>query len=393
MAFNFNGKVDRRGTGCIKWDFQEMDYDISGILPYSIADSDFVTEPKIIEALHKRVEHGIFGYSDITDEYLNAIVEWFDKHFSWNINKESIVPTSGIVPLLSFAVEALTGRDDNVVVQPPVYDPFYTVIKNNGRNVLENYLINDNGYYKMNFKDLESKLAIPKTTMMILCSPANPVGRVWSFEELKTITKLCKKHNVFLVSDEMHCDIVFGNVKHTPVGKFKEIEDNLLVCTAPSKTFNLAGLQTSNIIIPNKEIRKKITDLLYSKYMFCPNILGMTACTAAYLYGDSWLIEQNKYLKENVEYVIRFFNEKLPQITVTKLEGTYLMWIDLTSLGMKGDNIVRILAHEFGVGVNNGEHYSSDCDGFIRFNVACTRDVVEQGVKQIYKFYISRSKI
>lgn len=385
MRYDFDTLVDRHNTSCIKWDYQECDFGTNGLIPFWIADSDFVVSDYVIDSMKKRIEHSIFGYSDIDIEYRQAVTKWFAKRHGWDVKEDMIVPTSGIVPSISFAIEILTQSADKILIQSPVYDPFFSIVKSCNRTLVENKLLVRDGKYYMDFEDLEKKLA-DGVKMMILCSPHNPVGRVWTFDELRKVASLCLKYNVYLVSDEIHCDIVYKGHKHTTMGLFEELEELLIVCTAPSKSFNLAGLQTSNIIIPSGRIRGKYLNWLYSRYMFCPNILGITACKAAYTYGEDWLDEQLLYLESNADFAVQFFKDNMPEVKIVKPEGTYLMWADFTAFGYSSDELVKQLAQKQGLAVGNGAHYERQANGFIRINIACPRSMIEAGLVKIMNF-------
>lgn len=374
----FEQGTDRIGTDCIKWDFQAADYGRNGLLPFFIADSDYPTAPGVTEALQKRCANGAFGYTDLSDSYYEAVIRWFGKRHGLHIEKEWIVPTTGIVPSISHAVMLFTDPGAGVVVQPPVYDPFYSVIEANGRTVLCNNLIRENGSYRMDYADLEDKLK-GGAQMVILCSPHNPVGRVWSQEELERLAGLCSEYGAVLVSDEIHCDLTLGDSVHYSAGRLDQVRDRLVLCLSPSKTFNVAGLCTSNIVIPNRGMREKYQDWLYKRYMFSPNLMGIVACRAAYETGGDWLDAQLAFLTENKNYLLRYFQERIPSGKVVDAEGTYLMWIDFTELGLTSGQLVTELAAR-GIAVNGGNHYGAQYDGFIRVNIACPKSQLEQGL-------------
>lgn len=375
----FEASVNRKGTACIKWDFQEMDYGRSGIVPFSIADADYKTYSPILDALVKRIQNGVLGYTDLEDEYLYNVKKWIERRHNWIIDEQWIVPTNGIVPSMSYSIEALTNPGDKIIVQPPVYDPFYSVIETTGREIIKNNLIIDNeGIYRINYEYLEEKLK-SGAKMLIFCSPHNPVCRVWTEEELSRVVYLCKKYGTIIISDEIHWDLMlFGN-KHVTLGKFPEILNQLIVCTSASKTFNIAGLETSNIIIPDDTLRDKYKKYLYSRYLFCPNTLGLEATKAAYKDGDSWVDAQQVHLTENAKIVLDFFKENMPEVKVTFPEGTYLMWIDMTAYGVSSDELIRRIA-DAGAGLNNGYHYGEQYDGFVRMNIACPKSQLRLGL-------------
>lgn len=378
----FNLGVDRRGTACIKWDFQELDYKgKSGLLPFSIADADYRTHQPILDALKARIDNGVIGYTDLNEEYFSAVAGWCERRHNWKIEHNWIVPTGGIVPAMCNAIEALTSPNAKVIVQPPVYDPFYSVIKASGRRMLENDLIRDETSYRMDYDGLRAMVE-DGAEMLLLCSPHNPVCRVWSREELQKVADLCKGHDVIIVCDEIHWDLILGGREHVTMGLFPEIQDRLIVCTSCSKTFNIAGLETSNLIIPGEEIRQKYQNYLYARYLFVPNTLGLEAVKAAYADGDSWVDAQNAHLTENAKTVCGFFKEHFPEVKVAEPQGTYLLWFDMTAFGKTSEELIDRIAQE-GAGLNSGEHYGKAYDGFVRMNVACPREQLLAGLECI----------
>ena len=378
MQYQFDQYIDRLNTACIKWDFQAEDFGENGLLPFWIADSDFEVLPEVRSALLKRISHPIYGYSDADQEYFEAVISWFEKRHGWKIEREMIVPTSGVVPSIAFAIEAFSKEGDKIMVQSPIYDPFYVVIEKNKRELVTSNLIYENTHYKMDFEDMEKKMA-EGVKIFILCSPHNPVGRVWKQEELKKVARLCAKYKVMLISDEIHCDLTMEGNKHVSMGTFEEIEDRLIVCTAASKTFNLAGLQTSNIIIPCPKIKAKYWETTFSKFWLGPNVLGLTATKNAYKYGGEWVDQQRAYIQKNIEYTKSFIKEKIPRIKVTDIEGTYLMWLDFSALGFTSDQVTEKLASR-GIALNNGAHYGKNGEGYMRLNVACQLNTLKKGL-------------
>ncbi len=381
--YDFNAYVDRKNSSCIKWDFQKADYGMDGLIPFSIADADHRTYQPIIDRLKERVDRGIIGYTDIDDEYYKAVKGWCERRHSWNVEKEWIVPTGGIVPAICNAIEALLMDDDGVIVQPPVYDPFYSVIKASGRKIIKNPLILDETGYRMDLEGLRD-LCRKGARMIILCSPHNPVCRVWTKDELQALADICREYDLYVISDEIHWDIVLDGHIHTCMGLFNEIHEKLIVCTSCSKTFNVAGLETSNLIIPGKETRETFQNYLYSRYLFCPNTLGMEAVKAAYKDGDKWVDELLVHIQKNAEILMEFFREKMPKVKVAKPEGTFLMWLDMRAYGFTSDELIEKIARS-GAGLNNGSHYGEDYDGFVRMNIACPEDQLKAGLECIYK--------
>lgn len=394
MIFNklhtfYKGK-NRMHTSCIKWDLQKERIGVDNLLPFWIADSDYATCKAVTKDLVRRAKHGVFGYTIIDDEYLEIVKTWVKKRYHYEIDKKWIITTPGVVCALHFAVEEFTKENDNVVVSTPVYNPFFSVVENNKRNLLYNKLIEvpgELGTYKIDFADLEEKLKISK--MYIFCNPHNPIGRVWTKEEMTKVVELCHKYQVILVSDEIHCDIILGDHEFYSAGNFfnqKEYEDSkIIVCTAPSKTFNVAGLMDSNIFIKNTELQSKYRSKFEKMSLREPNIFGICACKSAYAKGEKWVNNQNEYLKENRDIVYRYFKENIPQAKLFKLEGTYLMWINMKFLQISQDDIFHGLV-EHKVLINNGPVYSSEYEGYIRFNIACGRKQLLLGLQYINDF-------
>lgn len=381
---NFIKGANRINTSCEKWDMIQDEYHKKDLLPFWVADSDYRTCKRITKDLCKRAKQGTFGYSFINDNYREVVCNWMKTRHNYEIQKEYITITHGIVSALFFLVRLVTNEGDNVVVSTPVYNPFYRVIEKNNRNIIRNELIEVNDgnefTYKIDFEDLEKKLSTAK--LFILCNPHNPIGRVWTEDELAKIFELCKKYNVFLISDEIHCDLILGNNKFYSMGKYIEEYDKMAICTAASKTFNIAGLSNSNIIIKNKEYREKFQEMLHNCSMHEPNIFGMEACRSAYLHCSKWVDEQNEYLYENYKIVRDYFLSFNRGFRVCKLQGTYLMWIDLSKLGLTQEKLFNELI-EAGVVINNGTVYSPKCIGYIRLNIACGRKQLKEGLRRI----------
>lgn len=370
-------EVNRIGNSCYKWDMRKTDY-----IPFTIADADYSTATPIIEALQERVSYPVFGYTFVDEEYKSILINWFKHHYKYYILKEWIIPTSGVVTSLHFAVESLTSINAKVIIQTPVYTPFYRIIKDNNRILIENKLTNINECYKIDFNDLEEKLK--DSEMLILCNPHNPVGRVYTYNEIKMIVEMCKKYNVIIVSDEIHCDLMINNNEFTSVGRFLDFYDKMVICTAPSKTFNIPGLQNANIIIKNNDIRYILRKLFNSRSVG-PNLLGITACKAAYFECEEWLKSQLIHLTNNYQYLKDFFTLNIKQAKVSKLEGTYLVWINLKFLNFTSMELVKKL-QEYGIGVNPGTDYGNDYDGYIRINIACSKNQLNKGLNVLKKF-------
>lgn len=380
MVENFFEKgVDRHNTACIKWDFQQLDYEgKSGLIPFSIADADYSTYPPILEALKERISNGVIGYTDLNEEYFTPVRNWISRRHNWNIKSEWIVPTCGIVPAMCAAIEVLTEESDAVIVQPPVYDPFYSIVQASKRRMLCNDLVHDASGYHMDMDGLE-KLSKDGAKVLILCSPHNPVGRVWKKEELQEVANIAKRYGLLVISDEIHWDLMLYKNKHVTMGEFPELYNQLIVCTSCSKTFNIAGLETSNLIIPGNDIRKKYQDYLYARYEFVPNTLGLEAVKAAYKDGDAWVDEENKFLTSNVELVRSYCKENLPKVKIEDPQGTYLLWMDMTAYHKTSKELIWAIADE-GAGLNAGKEYGDGYDGFVRMNVACPKSQLTAGL-------------
>ncbi len=375
----FDEYLDRHNTDSYKWDT----LDDSNMLPFWIADSDYKTFEGIKEKIIERANHEAYAYTYASDSYYKAVINWYKDTKNVKLKKEWIVPFSGVVTALYLSVMLYTKKKDYVTISTPVYNPFFDVILGNGRGLLENKLVIDGNTYKIDFDDLDDKLS--KSKMFILCSPHNPVGRCFRVDEIKQIVELCKKHKVILVCDEIHSDIIMNDSKFTSIIEFLDDYNKIIVCTAPSKTFNIAGIQCANIIIKNKTLREKFTNLISAASMSTPNIFALTACKEAYTNGKKWMEEQNRYLTNTRDYVYDFFKKYIPKAKVFKLEATYLMWIDMSYLGLTQDALVDGLK-KAGVVINSGTKYSPDYVGYIRLNIACPLEQVKKGLERIRKF-------
>ncbi|TGE33282.1 MalY/PatB family protein [Desulfosporosinus sp. Sb-LF] len=383
MRYDFDQITDRKDTGSIKWDFNQRFFGREDILPMWVADMDFPAPDDVIEALVNRAKHGIYGYSDGTDEYYLALIDWTQKRHGWVIQKDWITFSPGIVPALNELVRSLTKPGDKVLIQSPVYPPFFQAIKNHGREVVNSQLILEDGRYTMDFVDLEEKFT-SGVKMMILCNPHNPVGRVWGRGELERLGKLCVAQDVLVISDEIHGDLIYEGYRHIPFASLSpELAEQSIVCTAPSKTFNLAGLQTSNLIIPNSTLRQSYQASLDLTGIHHPNVFGITAMEAAYRHGWDWLEQLMHYLKGNEEFLVSFLARELPQIQAIRPEGTYLMWLDFRALGMEPKELQKFLVHKAGVGLNAGYLFGPGGEGFARLNLGCSRSVIEEGLQRL----------
>ena len=382
MKYDFDGIIPRRNTRSYKWDAAAEE----GVLPLWVADMDFRTAPAVVEALRRRVEHGIFGYTKVPSAYYEAVINWFARRHGWKIDREWIIYTSGVVPALSAVIKALTAAGDRVLVQTPVYNCFFSSIRNNGCEVVDSPLLYMNETYRINFEDLERKAADPKVKLLLLCNPHNPAGRVWTRQELTRIGEICLRNDVIVVADEIHCELVFPGHTYTP---FASISDafrmNSVTCISPSKAFNLAGLQIANIIAADESMRIKIDKAININEVCDVNPFGVEALMAAYNHGEEWLEELKHYLSVNYNYLKAYFNEYLPQFPVAMLEGTYLVWVDCSVLKRPSKEIVETLLREEKLWVNEGSLYGEAGEGFIRINIACPRQTLIDGLHRLRK--------
>jgi len=382
MKYNFDEIIQRRGSNSYKWDTTKN----NNILPMWVADMDFRTAPAIMDALHRRVEHGIFGYTKVPDSYYQATIDWFSRRHQFVINKEWILFTSGVVPALSAVIKALTVPGDKVLVQTPVYNCFFSSIRNDECEMVANELVYENGTYSINFEDLEQKATDPKVKLMLLCNPHNPAGRTWKREELERIGEICLRNRVIVVSDEIHCDLVYEGHRHIPFASIcEEFLHNSITCIAPTKTFNLAGIQVANIIAADEKIRCKIDKALNVNEVCEINCFAIEALCAAYNEGEDWLEELKSYLYSNYEYLKDFFSKNLPHLPVTKLEATYLVWINCRALNKTSKEITEMLLEKEKLWVNEGTMYGAAGEGFIRMNIACPRSLLVEGLNRLYK--------
>ena len=380
MKYDFDEIIPRRGTNSYKWD-SAGDADI---LPMWVADMDFRTAPPVVEALRKRVEHGIFGYVRVPDAYYAAVTNWFARRHDWQIVKEWIIYTTGVVPALSAVIKALTAPGDKVMVQTPVYNCFFSSIRNNGCGMIANPLIYRNGTYQIDFADLEQKAADPSVKVLLLCNPHNPAGRVWTKQELTRIGDICIRNNVWVVADEIHCELVFPGHTYIPFASIsQEFLMHSVTCTSPSKAFNLAGLQIANIISADTNIRTKIDKAINVNEVCDVSPFGVEALIAAYNDSEEWLEELKQYLFDNYNYLRAYFAEYLPEFPVSILEGTYLVWVDCSVLNQSSDEIIKTLLEKEKIWVNEGSLYGEAGEGFIRINIACPRQQLIEGLNRL----------
>lgn len=380
----FDEIYDRRNTRSVKWDILDTIFQSNEVLPMWVADMDFKAPEAVNEALIKRAQHGIYGYTIIDKAVTDSIENWLQKRHDWTIDTSWLSFSNGVVTSLHMAVQAFTEPLDKILIQTPVYTPFYSVIKEHDRIVVKNPLVNKDNYYTIDFADFEEKLK-DGVKAFILCSPHNPIGRVWKKEELQEMARLCLKYDVMIFSDEIHADLVFPGQKHIPIASLsEEVADFTITCMAPSKTFNLAGLDASYVITANKENRKKL-DKAFNKQGFhnSLNLMGNTAMEAAYLHGEAWLDELVALLESHANYVAEMFDKYASELKVVKSEGTYLLWIDCSALNMDSKELKKFMIEKAKVGLNAGVDYGEEGEQYMRMNIACQKATLEDGVKRI----------
>lgn len=384
MQYDFDTPIDRTHTWSIKHDFKKENGKADDILPLWVADMDFRSPDSVVEALKKAVDHGIFGYSRADESYFDAVAAWYQKRHHLTLQPEWMTCTPGIVFALSIAVRAFTQEGDAVLIQPPVYHPFSRAILRNKRTLVENPLVLKDGHYEMDLEELEQKVLDEHVKLMILCNPHNPVGRVWTREELTSLADICLRHHVYVISDEIHGDFVWQGHEQTPYASISEEAClHSMMCTAPSKTFNLAGMATSNLFIPDPEMRRKFRSELLDVGQENMNRLGLFACRAAYEGGGEWLDQLIGYLAGNLALVRDFCKNRVPQIQLVEPEGTYLAWLDCRELGMTDDELMAFFSNEAKVWLDPGTHSGEQGSGFMRFNLGSSRSVIAQALDQI----------
>lgn len=380
----FDSVIDRKGTHSLKFDFAESHGQRKDALPLWIADMDFSAPECVKEALIKEVERGAFGYGEPLESYYDAVIGWFKSYHGWEPKKEWLFKTPGIVYALAMAVQAFTKEGDGVLIQPPVYYPFSNVIRNNKRVIVESPLVYKDYKYTIDFDDFEKKAAREDVKLFILCSPHNPIGRVWTKEELTKIGAICKKYGVRVVSDEIHCDFAFDDHKHnTFCVAVPDMAENTCVCTAASKTFNIAGLQLSNIWIPGKEMREEFEKAINASGYTQPPLLGIIACEAAYKGGRQWLLDVKKYLYENLAFVREYLKENIPEIKLVEPEGMYFAWIDCSGLGLTSEELEDFISQKAGLWLDSGKIFGSIAEQFQRIVLACPRSTLQKALDQL----------
>lgn len=385
-TYNFDEIIDRTNTNCIKYDGRKSFFGTPDVLPLWVADMDFKTPDFIVEAIRKRTEHEIFGYTFRPESYSQSIVNWLKRRHNWEIKPEWITFSPGVVAGLTMAIEALSKPGEGVIVQPPVYFPFFDSVKGSGRQMIENPLKLLNGRYYFDLDDLKQKIT-PSTKLLLLSNPHNPGGMAWTKEELTALANICLENKIVIISDEIHSDLIFDGFKHTPLaGISEEIAQNSVICMAPSKTFNTAGLTTSFLVIPNRRHLVAYERVMRLPHLHMGNIFGTVALEAAYTYGEEWLSQLLKYLEENYKLLEEFFRKNLPEIQVMKPEATYLIWVDFSACGLNDEQLNQKLI-DAGIGLNRGVQFGKQGSGFMRINIGCPRSTLQEALIRISKAF------
>lgn len=383
--YDFDIIIDRANTSCEKWDGLKDKFGSSDLHSMWVADMDFKAPPEVIQVLKERVEHGIFGYTGRFEGYHRSVVDWVRRRHGWEIREEWLSYSPGVVPALSMALLAFTQPGDGVIVQPPVYYPFFSVIDGRGRRIIENPLKLENGRFSMDLNDLEEKID-PSVKVLFLCNPHNPVGRVWTQEELEKLARICVDNDLLIVSDEIHSDIIYKGAKHIPLASLsEELANRTITCISPSKTFNIAGLSTSVVIIPNRKIRENYNRILGFLHIDSGNVFGTLALEAAYNMGEPWLEELLIYLEENIDYMEDFLAKRIPSIRLIRPEGTYIPLLDCRDLKMTAPELQEFLVKEARIALDGGDWFGTGGEGFARINIATPRKLLQEGLERIEK--------
>jgi cystathionine beta-lyase len=383
--WNFDEHAEREGTNCIKYDLREVTFGLKDVIPMWVADMDFSTPDFIIESLEKRLNHKILGYSFRPAEYFLSISDWFKSRHNWELDKEWISFCPGIVPALNFCTLAFTEPGDKIIVQPPVYFPFFSAVEAHGRNIFYNQLLESDGKWVMDYDSLAAGID-GKTKMIFLANPHNPIGRAWNPDELNKLADICLENNILVVSDEIHCDLVLPGFNYTPFANLSEkIAENTITCIAPSKTFNLAGLSTSSVIISNPVLRKSFRRIVENLHIGNGNIFGTTASIAAYSNGHKWLDALLEYIDHNIDFVEDYCMKMIPEIIPVQPEATYMIWLDCRKFGMNGKELQNFFVNTALVGMNEGSTFGPGGEGFMRMNVGTSHQTVKRAMQQIEK--------
>ncbi|GAE34234.1 MalY/PatB family protein [Halalkalibacter akibai] len=387
MSERFNEVIQRRGTNSLKWDMTKQRFGGENLLPMWVADMDFRAPQEVLQALHEVVEHGIFGYPAHSTSVDQAVQSWLSRRYDWKIETNSLIYTAGIVPTISYIIQAFTEPEDQVIIQTPVYYPFYDVVNKNNRELIRNPLAFDGERYEMDLDHLESVIT-EKTKMIVVCHPHNPVGRVWKKEELQALAEVCRKYDLLVVSDEIHADLLFKGQKHVPFASVSEdAAERTFTCLAPSKTFNLAGIQTSYVVVENKLLRTKLTNHLSNSFANMTNSFAEAATEAAYNHGEQWLEELMNYVEENFEFVKNYVNDHMPKLRVMDSEGTYLLWLECSNLPLSPAERKKWLIEDAQVALNPGSIFGDEGKDFERINLACPRATLEEGLNRMKNAY------
>ena len=376
--YDFDKLTNRFGTGSLKWDVNE------GQLPMWVADMDFETAPEIIQALQKRIEHGVFGYQNVTDDWYQAYQSWWNRRHQFKIEKDWLIFCTGVVPAISSIVRKVTTVGENVLVQTPVYNIFFNSIRNNGRNILESPLVYEQGEYHIDFKDLEEKLSNPQTSLFILCNPHNPIGKIWDRETLEKIGELCDRYHVIVVSDEIHCDLTDPGYEYVPFASVSDqCRENSITCIAPTKTFGIPGIQTAAVVVPNPVLRHRVNRGMNTDEVAEPNNFAVASAVAAFQHGDQWLTELREYLSQKKQYVRDYIGAYIPEIKVVPSNATYLLWLDCSELTDDACELQRFIEKHSGLVLTEGEEYGTPGRRFLRLNPACPRSRVQDGMERL----------
>ncbi|MBN2460038.1 MAG: PatB family C-S lyase [Candidatus Cloacimonetes bacterium] len=385
MKYDFDNSPGRGGTNCYKWDFLFQKFGDEDLLPLWVADMDLVTARPIVTALCQRAQHGIYGYSFRPDSYYQAIKGWYERRHAWEISTDWIVDSPGVVPAINFALQAYTSPGDRILVQTPVYDPFFEAVVSNNRILLKSSLILENNHYRIDFDDMKQKLS-QDVKVLIFCSPHNPVGRVWRKSELLHLLALCVEHQVLVLSDEIHSDIIFPEFRHIPLASLAgSYQKNIITFNAPSKTFNVAGLMNSYVLIPDSDLREGFRNILVQNHLLEGNIFGMIALEAAYTSGEEWLNQLIGYLESNYAFLCDFIETEIPFLRVIEMEGTYLAWLDFRALGFSDTELAEIIVKKARIALTRGSQYGKEGEGFMRLNFACPRYFLETVLLRLKK--------
>lgn len=383
--FDFDRLICRRNTNCYKWDVADNE----DVIPMWVADMDFQTAPRIIEVLKERVGHGVFGYTKVPDEYYDAIVNWFDRRHSWKIEKDWILYTTGVVPAVSVAIKAMTEPGNGVILHTPAYNCFFSSIRNNGCEVVESKLLNNEGHFTIDYVELESLCADSNNKLLLLCNPHNPTGRIWSKEELHRVYDICKRNNVKIIADEIHCELTYNGQRYVPFGT---VTDDAVILGSPSKSFNIAGLQIANIVCKDDSLRRRIDRAINVNEVCDVNPFGVLALIAAYNECEDWLDELCAYIWGNYQALCEFFAKEIPQAKITPLESTYLVWVDVSCLMEKSGELAERLEHDYKVKFSPGTLYGDAGEGFLRINIACPRERMLEGLRRLKEGITARNQ-